>query len=200
MKGIKEYYDDTAQDWADAWYQNNSMLPFLKECASYLNENAKVLDLGCNCGYETKRMKELGLNPTGLDFSQKSIDEAKKRNKDIEFVCDNMLNDLTYLGTFDAVIAIASIIHIKEEDLELCFKRIYDILNTNGYLFMVLRVEEGKLDASYKTVNNKEYDREVFGYSKSLLEDKMNNRFKSIKKETYQDEHWVYYWYQKQEV
>ncbi len=151
IKGVKDYYDDTVNKWTDEWYENTAMLPFLKSCAKYLKENARVLDLGCNSGYETKRMKSIGLNPVGLDFSSKSIEEAKARNKDIDFVCDNMLNDLTYLGKFDAVIAIASIIHITEDNLELCFKRIYDILDDNGYLFMVVRKEEGKLDSSYKT-------------------------------------------------
>ena len=116
-KGIKEYYDDTAEEWAEEWYKDETMLPFLIKCKSYLNTNDKVLDLGCNSGYETQRMKNLGLNPTGLDFSSTSIEIAKEKNKDIEFYCDSMLNDLTYLGKFDAVISIASIIHIKEEDL-----------------------------------------------------------------------------------
>ena len=138
-KGIKDYYNDTSNDWADAWYKNESMLQFLENCKSYLFDGARVLDLGCNGGYETRRMKRLGLNPVGLDFSDKCIEIAKSKNKDIEFVCDNMLNDLTYLGKFDGVIALASIIHISEEDLELCFSRIYDILNDNGYLFMVVR-------------------------------------------------------------
>ena len=196
-KGIKEYYDDTAEEWAEEWYKDETMLPFLIKCKSYLNTNDKVLDLGCNSGYETQRMKKLGLNPTGLDFSSTSIEIAKEKNKDIEFYCDSMLNDLTYLGKFKAVIAIASIIHIKEEDLELCFKRIYDILEENGYLFMVVRSEEGKLEASYKTINNIEYDREVYGYSKDLLETKMNSKFSFIKEEIAHDKHWKYYFYQK---
>ncbi len=193
-KGIQEYYDDTSNVWANTWYENNEMLPFLKECNSYLKPNAKVLDLGCNSGYETKRMKEIGLDPVGLDFSSKSIEIAKERNKDIKFVCDNMLNDLTYLGKFDAVIAIASIIHIKEEELELCFKRIREILKDDGYLFMVVRKEEGKLDSSYQTVNDVEYDREVYGYNKKLFEKKMNNNFSFIKEEI-QDDHWINYYY-----
>ena len=187
-KGIKDYYNNTAQDWADEWYENKTMLPFLKKCKSYLKENAKVLDLGCNCGYETKRMKEIGLNPVGLDFSNKSIEIAINKNKNIKFICDDMLNDLTYLGKFDAVIAIASIIHI----------RIYDILNNNGYLFMVLRKEEGKLDASYNTINNINYDREIYGYNKKLLEKKMKNKFTLIEEESQvHDEHWIYYYYRK---
>ena len=174
IKGIKEFYDDTVDMWADEWYENLTMLPFLKKIREMLSENAKVLDLGCNCGYETRRMKELGLNVVGLDFSEKSIELAKEKNPDIEFVCDNMLNDLTYLGKFDGVVAIASIIHISQEKLELCFKRIHDILNDGGYLFMVVRKEEGKLPASYSEINNTKYDREVYGYSKELLEEKMN--------------------------
>ena len=196
-RGIVEYYNDTSKEWTDQWYKDSTMLPFLKECKIILNDRLDVLDLGCNSGYETRRMKDIGLNPTGLDFSEKCIEIAKEKNKDIKFVCDNMLNDLSYLGKFDAVISIASIIHISEDNLELCFKRIYDVLNDNGYLFMVVRSEEGKLDASYKTFNNHEYDREVYGYSKKLLEEKMNNNFTFIKETKSHSDRWKYYFYQK---
>lgn len=81
-----------------------------------------------------------------------------------------MLNDLTYLGTFDGVVAIASIIHIPE----------------------------GKLEASYKNINSQEYDREVYGYSKELLEERMNGRFSFVDELEAHDNHWKYYVYKKQ--
>ena len=198
--GIIDYYNDTVEQWTEQWYKDSTMLPFLKECKKILNDKIDVLDLGCNSGYETRRMKNIGLNPTGLDLSEKCIAIAKNKNRDIKFVHDNMLNDLSYLGKFDAVISIASIIHIKEDKLELCFKRIYDILNDSGYLFMVVRAEEGKLDSSYKTFNNHEYDREIYGYNKELLERKMNNRFIFIKEMKAHDNHWKYYFYQKSTI
>jgi SAM-dependent methyltransferase len=197
IKGIKEFYDDTVEIWADDWYENLTMLPFLVKVKETLPKGAKVLDLGCNCGYETRRMKELGLNPVGLDFSEKSIKLAKEKNLDIKFVCDDMLNDLSYLGNFDGVVAIASIIHIPIEKLELCFKRIYDILTDDGYLFIVVRAEEGKLEASYKEINEIKYDREVYGYSKKVLEDKMNVLFSFASEYPAHDEHWKYYSYKK---
>jgi len=197
VKGIKEFYDDSVDMWADDWYNNLTMLPFLKKVKDFLPNHAKVLDLGCNCGYETRRMKELGLEPMGLDFSEKSINLAQKKNPDIKFVCDNMLNDLSYLGKFDGVIAIASIIHIPIEKLELCFKRIYDILNDNGCLFIVVRAEEGKLEASYKQINQVKYDREVYGYSKKVLAEKMERLFEFICEYPSHDEHWKYYFYKK---
>jgi SAM-dependent methyltransferase len=142
-------------------------------------------------------MKDLGLVPVGLDFSKKCIEIAKEKNKDIEFVCDDMLNDLTYLGKFDSIVAIASIIHIPEENLELCFERIYDVLNDNGYLCMVVRNEVGKLDASYKTINNQDYDREVYGFSKNFIDKKMNGKFVFMEEMVAHDEHWKYYFYKK---
>ena len=47
-------YDDTSSIWSDNWYKDTTMLPFLKECKKLLKDNSKVLDLGCNCGYETR--------------------------------------------------------------------------------------------------------------------------------------------------
>lgn len=197
VKGIKDFYDDTAMMWTDEWYDNTTMMPFLKKVASILPKGARVLDLGCNSGYETRRMKDLGLVPVGLDFSKKCIEIAKEKNKDIEFVCDDMLNDLNYLGKFDSIVAIASIIHIPEENLELCFERIYDVLNDNGYLCMVVRNEVGKLDASYKTINNQDYDREVYGFSKNFIDKKMNGKFVFMEEMVAHDEHWKYYFYKK---
>ncbi len=198
IKGIKEYYDDTVELWADDWYENTTMMPFLLKVKSVLGNGAKVLDLGCNCGYETRRMKELGLEPIGVDFSKKSIDLSQKKNPDIKFICDDMLNDLTYLGKFAGVVAIASIIHISEDKLKLCFKRIYDILDNDGYLFMVVRSETGKLEASYREVDNQKYDREVYGYTKEFFEEKMDWMFSFVEEVTSHDEHWKYFIYRRE--
>ena len=197
LQGVKEFYDDSSKMWADEWYENLTMMPFLKKVKETLPKNAKVLDLGCNCGYETSRMKQLGLNAMGLDFSNKCIEIAREKNKDIKFVCDDMLNDLTYLGEFDAVVAIASIIHIPLNKLSLGFSRIYDILKKDGYLFLVVRKDEGKLEASYEQINNVEYDREVYGYSKNVIEEKMSSKFEFINEYIQDDRKWMYLIYKK---
>ena len=30
IKGVKDFYDKTARDWADKWYSDETMLPLLK--------------------------------------------------------------------------------------------------------------------------------------------------------------------------
>ena len=36
MKSLIDYYDDYAESWADRWYPNETLLPYLKEFLSYL--------------------------------------------------------------------------------------------------------------------------------------------------------------------
>ena len=62
---------------------------------------------------------------------------------------------------------------------------------------MVVRSEEGKLEASYRNVNDQEYDREVYGYLKDSLEKEMNNKFEFVEEMKAHDEHWKYYFYRK---
>ena len=42
VKGIKEFYDDTVSMWADDWYDNEEMLPFLLSVKDFLGNNKKV--------------------------------------------------------------------------------------------------------------------------------------------------------------
>lgn len=63
---------------------------------------------------------------------------------------------------------------------------------------MVVRTEEGKLDASYKEINGIKYDREVYGYSKKTLE--KGNLFEFVLSPSSHDEHWKYYFYKKKKL
>ena len=149
MKGVKEFYDKTAVKWADKWYEDDSMLPYIKEFFKYLPKNPKVLDLCCGTGYESRRMKDLGAKVIGIDFSEESIKIAKEKNPDIEFVEDNMLNDYSYLGKFDGCTVIAGLIHIQNEKLTRAFNEIHKILKNDGYLFVVVKEGKGKSASPY---------------------------------------------------
>jgi glutamate racemase len=42
IKGIKEFYDDTVEIWADDWYENLTMLPFLVKVKETLPKGKKI--------------------------------------------------------------------------------------------------------------------------------------------------------------
>lgn len=54
MKVTKDFYNQTAKEWADKWYEDESLLPYLQQFINYLPQNPRILDLCCGAGYESK--------------------------------------------------------------------------------------------------------------------------------------------------
>lgn len=194
MKTLIDYYDDFAEDWANRWYKNEEVLPYLKEFLKYLPKSPRVLDLCCGAGYESMRLNKLGAKVVGIDLSEKSIKIAKERNPEIEFYVKNMLEPYTDLGKFDGVSCIAGIIHINEEDLDVAFKNMADALNNNGYLFLVVR--DGNEITKSTTINNVEYARKFICYTLEKLQNYTKKYFEFVKK-LKSDTDWKYYIFKK---
>jgi SAM-dependent methyltransferase len=195
VKTIKDFYDKTAPEWANKWYEDESLLPYLKEFFNYLPQNPRILDLCCGAGYESMRMKKLGADVTGLDFSQESIRIAKERNSDIKFVVEDMLNDYSYLGKFDGSVVIAGLIHLPNEKLSESFEQIYKILRDGGFLFIAVRDGVGKSEkSSYTTIDGEDYDRDFYFHTLEELKLYSVGKFDFIKELSIEKESaWKYY-------
>ena len=110
------------------------------------NKYHKLLDLGCGPGLYTERFAKMGYQVTGIDFSERSIDYAKKEAKqqglDISYHCKNYLNmDLD--TTFD----VSTMIYcdygaLSTEDRKKLRNYVYQHLNFGGrFLFDVFSME-----------------------------------------------------------
>ena len=71
----------------------------------HLQPGQRVLDLGCGPGLYAARLADAGLRVTGVDFSQGSIDYARRQHPEIEYLCQDYL-DLNVKGKFAAVLLI----------------------------------------------------------------------------------------------
>lgn len=199
MKDTKDFYNKTAAEWADNWYEDETLLPYLKEFISFLPKNPYVLDLCCSAGYESMRMQKLGANVTGLDFSEKSIDIAKKRNPNIKFVVEDMLNDYSYLGKFHGCAVIAGLVHLPNEKLPKSFEQIAKILYDDGFLFVAVKNGNGKnLESSFKMIDGEDYDREFYLHTLEELKLYSSDRFNFVKELLIEKESsWKYYIFKK---
>lgn len=138
MKSCKDYYNDSAKAWADDWYENETLLPYLTAFIKRINmKSPRVLDLCCGAGYESMRLKNLGAKVTGLDYSEKELEIARQKNPEIEFYERNMLDFYKDLGSFDGIACIAGIVHLEPAELKLAFKNMAEVLKTGGYLLLV---------------------------------------------------------------
>ena len=179
MKNTIEYYDDSAEKWAEEWYNNESVLPYLKHLMTLLHKNPTVVDLCCGAGYESMRLKNLGAKVIGLDLSKNSIKIAKERNPEISFYVQDMLKDYSYVGKVDGLICVAGLIHLENDKLPLAFQNMHNILKDNAYTLIVVREGSGKRkESSLVSYNGIDYDRnfichtieELVTYSKGYFE------------------------------
>jgi len=105
VKNAKDYYDKKASELAETWYSNETLLPILREFLDLIKtQNPKILDLGCGAGYESMRLRSLGAQVTGLDFSEESIRIAKEKVPYIHFVVEDILDNYSYLESVYRVV------------------------------------------------------------------------------------------------
>ncbi|MBO4930744.1 MAG: class I SAM-dependent methyltransferase [Clostridia bacterium] len=166
MKNTVDFYNKTANEWAESGYNNVPDVPSMFDFAKNYPSGSRFLDLCCGAGYETQRLHNLGYTVVGIDFSEESLKIARKKNPDISFYQENILNDYSYIGKVDAIFIIAGLVHIEKSELKTAFSNMRKVLNDNGQVFITVYEGNGKIpERSIKLIEEEEYDRNFIGHS-----------------------------------
>ncbi len=117
----------------------------------YLNDNDKVLDIGCGDGYATRIFAEKkNVDILGLDYSPQMIDVAKKRLKEglkLNFILGDVLKLDFADNSFDKIITMRCLINLdtwEKQKQALC--EIHRVLKKGGAYVM--------LEGSADSINN----------------------------------------------
>lgn len=99
-----------------------------------------LLDLGCGPGLYAERFAQAGLNVTGVDFSQNSIDyarsSAEKEKLPIDYRCQNYL-DLEDSNSFDAAVLIfGDFCPLNPEQRRKLLANVHRALRANGVFIL----------------------------------------------------------------
>lgn len=146
-----EYYKNNAHLYKAFWvneFSKNYNFDIPDIFLSYLNNNSKILDLGCGVGRDSKYFIEKGYNVTSIDGSKEMCKIAKELSG-LKIYEINFL-DINYVNEFDGIFACASLLHLSNEDLLVVLKKISCALKQNGILYASFklgnknRVENGK--------------------------------------------------------
>lgn len=165
-RGVREFYDKTAQQWADKWYADDSMLPLLQTFMEELPQQPRMLDLCCGAGYESMRMAKLGAQVIGLDISEACIAIAREKNPTLEFHVDDMLADYAYIGPVDAVVCSAGLVHLHVEQLRTAFARMSAVLKPGGRALFTVRDGVGRqAGQSDVEIDGQVYDRAFYAHT-----------------------------------
>ncbi len=169
-KNVRDFYNKTAQQWADKFYTDDVSLPILVDFMSRLPCGSRVLDLCCGAGYDSMRLAQMGASVVGIDLSEESVAIAKERNPDIPFYIGNMLEDYSYIGKVDAIICMAGLVHLPAEKLREAFEQMARVMDAGGFVLLNIRYGEGRVDRmSDVVVDGEEYDRSFYAHTLAEL-------------------------------
>jgi len=125
----------------------------------YSGESLKILDLGCGPGLYTEKFASLGHQVTGIDFSNKSLEYARKsaikNNLTISYIeADYCIYD--FETGYDVIDLIFCDFGVLTRDMQkILLKKCYNALNKNGVLIIDaynLRIIENREIETQSTV------------------------------------------------
>lgn len=137
-KSTIDYYNRNA----DSYYWNTvgvDMSVFRKKFASYLPNEASVIDMGCGSGRDVMAFSDMGHDAAGLDAAKELLKLAEER-LEIKTIAADM-SEYKAASPYDGIWCCASLIHLNDEEKARFFRNLDRNLKPGGALF--LSVKEG---------------------------------------------------------
>jgi SAM-dependent methyltransferase len=130
---VEEGYDRVAERYlASKDAQDPVTLGALEELARKLPPNARVLDLGCGAGVPATRWLAQRFAVTGVDISTRQLELARRHVPAATFLKADMTELVFAPETFDAVVALHSIIHAPRAEHPALVRNIHHWLKPGG--------------------------------------------------------------------
>jgi ubiquinone/menaquinone biosynthesis C-methylase UbiE len=146
LEQIKEAYDAGARAYAGKLFHELSYKPLDRQLLDRFVEMTcqagPLLDVGCGPGQTTRYLHMKGAKVTGIDISERMIDEAKRLNPEISFRVDNMLQLSAEDASLSGVCAFYAFVNFQYPDIENIFLEFRRILKPGGVLLQAFHVEE----------------------------------------------------------
>lgn len=136
---LKSTYNKIAKDWmsnhnSDTWWKDGTA-----KYSSFLNPQSTILDVGSGAGQKAKYFVEKGFEVTGIDFSEKMVELAKKQVPTAKFFTKDIKQPLEFETLFDGVFAQAVLLHIPKNEILDVLKNIITPLKDGGYLYIAVK-------------------------------------------------------------
>jgi ubiquinone/menaquinone biosynthesis C-methylase UbiE len=137
---IERMYDTIAREYSETFSGEHEKKPkdqeILHRFSQEIGDRRPVWDFGCGPGQTTEYLKNLGIEISGLDLSEKILEQARINHPEIHFRKGNILKLEFENDSIAAVVSFYAIVHFTEEQVRIAFREVFRVLQPGGiFLF-----------------------------------------------------------------
>jgi RimJ/RimL family protein N-acetyltransferase/predicted TPR repeat methyltransferase len=145
---VQQGYDRLSEKFGEwtSGLRNHERDKYIPVLLDLLPEEAKVLELGCGYGGRTTKLLASRYNLIGVDISREQLEFARLNVPNAEFIQADMVALEFEPTSFDAVVALYSLIHIPRSEHAEMINSIASWLKPNGIIVVTMgadSVEDG---------------------------------------------------------
>jgi SAM-dependent methyltransferase len=144
LRKIEGMYDALAQEYAQAFADEHDKKPkdrqVLQRFAREIGGRGPVWDFGCGPGQTTAYLHQLGLEASGLDLSEKLLDQARAAHPGIHFRRGNILALAFANDSIAGIVAFYAIVHFTEDQVETALREVFRVLQPGGIFLFTFHV------------------------------------------------------------
>jgi len=160
---LKDTYNRIAADWDNDHKDDSWWIKHSTKLISLLPKGATILDAGCGAGHKSKYLTNQGFKVTGIDFSEKLLEIARKNSPDTNFILMDLYDLDEFDEKFDCVFAQASLLHIPKARIMEVLQKLKDKIKPNGLLYVgVKSARPGQIEEEIMKENDYGYEYERF--------------------------------------
>ena len=122
----------------DKFYKNKNYTKETEFLINFINQNDKIIDIGCGTGIHASLLQQKGFKVDGLDLNKEMLDIAKTRVHSNLYL-QNIL-DLNINKKYNVIISMFAVLnHLKDtQELEKALINLKNVLKDNGKIIIDL--------------------------------------------------------------
>jgi ubiquinone/menaquinone biosynthesis C-methylase UbiE len=144
LNKIETLYDKVAKEYGDAFSGEHEKKPkdqeILHRLSQKIGDRKPVWDFGCGPGQTTKYLKNLGIEISGLDLSERMLEQASIIHPELHFQKGDILELDFESNSIAAVVAFYAIVHFTEEQVGEACREMFRVLQPGGILLLTFHI------------------------------------------------------------
>jgi len=143
---VENLYDTVAKEYAETFSGEHEKKPkdqeILHRFSQEIGDRQPVWDFGCGPGQTSKYLKNLGIEISGLDLSEKILEQARTIHPEIHFRKGNILDLEFDNSSIAGIVAFYAIVHFTEEQAGKAFREVFRVLQPGGIFLFTFHIGE----------------------------------------------------------